>query len=615
MANAWLIPILPLTAFIILAVLGKRASIRAVYLAIAAIAASFLVSLSVIIDYLRTGESYNLTLNWIEVGRFVITVGMKIDPLTCVMLFVVTLVALLVQVYSLGYMAGDKRFNWYFACLSLFSASMLGLVIANSFLLLYFCWELVGLCSYLLIGFWWERPQAAAAAKKAFIITRLGDVGFLIGLIYLYFNAGSLDMDTVFAAGLAPKVATIAALLLFVGAAGKSAQVPLHVWLPDAMEGPTPVSALIHAATMVAAGVYLVARSYPLFLLSEGKIALEVVAYVGAITALVAATIALTMRDIKRILAYSTISQLGYMMLALGVGGYIAGVFHLMTHAFFKALLFLAAGSAIHATHTNDIFEMGGLVKKMKVTVVTFILGALSLSGFPLMAGFFSKDEILAEAYHSGHYLIFGIALFTAFLTAFYMFRLCFVAFFGELKKEVHEPYLSMRIPLAVLAFLAVTAGWVAFPSVANFAVFMGEAHAHEFDWAVMGSSIGVAFIGIYLAWGIYIKGWTTEEAIIGRFGALYRFVQNKYYFDHGYEFLFEKLMLPLTKLSSFFDRGLINRAYDIAARLIRGSGQGLRYTATGKTQDYVLIALLGLIIIFVCLILGMPGSSVISGG
>ena len=387
-----------------------------------------------------------------------IDMGILVDPLASLMLVIVTAVSLLVQIYSLGYMKGDPGFGRFFAYLSLFSFSMLTLVLADNFILLYMGWELVGLCSYLLIGFWYQKPEAASAAKKAFVVNRVGDFGFLIGILVLSILAGTLSFDgaTRFIAGggLSGAQVTLIALLLFCGAIGKSGQFPLHVWLPDAMEGPTPVSALIHSATMVAAGVFMVARLYGIFMASAD--ALRLIASLGAFTAVFAALIALAQDDIKRILAYSTISQLGYMMLALGVGGYAAGVFHLTTHAAFKTLLFLGAGSVIHAVGTNDIWKMGGLGRRMPVTAITFFIAVLAIAGIFPLSGFWSKDEILQAARASGHPELYVPALVTVFLTAFYMARLFFVAFAGESRSEshAHESPVVMTVPLVILGLL-----------------------------------------------------------------------------------------------------------------------------------------------------------------
>ncbi|HEY3298874.1 MAG TPA: NADH-quinone oxidoreductase subunit L, partial [Armatimonadota bacterium] len=413
----WLIPVLPLAAFVLILITGRKGWGQGAYIGIAGIVASFALSVliatrTVLVAF--NGHEFEPVLGstvWAIIGTKAIHMGFAVDQLTAMMLIVVTLVASLVQIYSTGYMHGDERYPRFFAYLSLFSAAMLALVIADNLLLFYISWELVGLSSYLLIGFWFQRPSAMRAAKKAFIVTRLGDVGFFLGLLLIFAQTGELNFTRIFAA--LPSLANatfwgvpvlpLAGLLLFMGAVGKSAQFPLHVWLPDAMEGPTPVSALIHAATMVAAGVYLVGRMYPVFAYQDHSITLQVVAIIGAITAIFAATIALVQEDIKRVLAYSTISQLGYMMLGLGLGpaGYTAGLFHLMTHAFFKANMFLGSGSVIHGTGTQNMHEMGGLAKKMPRTYWTFMAGYLALAGFPLTAGFFSKDEILLEAFNT----------------------------------------------------------------------------------------------------------------------------------------------------------------------------------------------------------------------
>src|SRR5437016_8920798 len=457
-------------------VFGRVIGRSAHWIAVPALVASFLGS-CVVFARVWSGQAFTTTLfTWIVAADFETTVVALVDPLTGVMLLVVTGVGMLIHVYSIGYMHDDPGYARFFAYLNLFVFSMTMLVLAGNFLLLYVFWEAVGLCSYLLIGFWYTRPAAAEAGKKAFIVNRVGDFGFGLGVLWLWTALGTLDYTDVFAktGDLAPGVATGIALLLFMGACGKSAQLPLHVWLPDAMEGPTPVSALIHAATMVTAGVYMVARSHTLF--ERSGVALEVVAIVGTVTAVFAASIGLVQTDIKRVLAYSTISQLGYMFAAVGLGAYAAGIFHLVTHAFFKALLFLGAGSVIHGMGgEQDLRKMGGLAPKMVTTTITMTIGAVGLAGLPGLAGFFSKDEILAAAFVTGHRGMWGLLLLGAFLTAFYASRLLFLAFYGaprmskEVAHHVHESPWVMTLPLVVLAVLTFLAGWaVGMPSEAG---------------------------------------------------------------------------------------------------------------------------------------------------
>ncbi|HEX3015536.1 MAG TPA: NADH-quinone oxidoreductase subunit L, partial [Desulfobacteria bacterium] len=491
---AWLIPALPLFSFLIIGLVTKKWPKLSSAISIVCILTSFVLALWVDYGVFFSGTGANLveepfqrTFNWLVFDNIkwgvagsplTIEFGTLIDPISAMMLFVVSLVASLVQIYSLGYMHGDKGFSRYFAYQSLFASSMLGLVLATNLLQLFIFWELVGLCSYLLIGFWFFKVSAREAAKKAFMTTRVGDTGLLIGMLFLLNKFGTLNFielsklmgphlkDIIAIGGVSYAFISLAAILVFIGPIGKSGQFPLHVWLPDAMEGPTPVSALIHAATMVVAGVYLIARMYFLFQSADPWV-LEFVAGLGGFTAIFAASIAIAQDDIKRILAYSTLSQLGYMVMAMGVGSLTSGMFHLMTHAFFKALMFLGAGSVIHALHEQqDIWEMGGLVKRMKITGITFGIGVLAISGIPPFAGFFSKDEILTAALNNGHPILFAIGLFTAFLTAFYMSRLYFVAFTGP-EKEKNQPHESpwvMTVPLIILAFLSVVGGLVSLP-------------------------------------------------------------------------------------------------------------------------------------------------------
>ncbi|MEN6325353.1 MAG: NADH-quinone oxidoreductase subunit L, partial [Syntrophomonas sp.] len=463
--NAWLIALLPFLSFAVIGLyLHRRPKISA-YLSIASIGASAFLALGVAFAVFSTkqGVVYEAAMHWLDMPGLQVDMGMLLDPLAAVMLMVVTVVALLVQIYSLGYMHDEPGLASYYAYQSLFAASMLGLVLANNFGQLYIFWELVGVCSYFLIGFWFGRNSAKEAAKKAFITNRIGDFAFLLGILFLQLLFGTLNYGSLATA--LPgfnNAATllVVALLLFGGSIGKSAQFPLHVWLPDAMEGPTPVSALIHAATMVAAGVYLIARAF--FIFSASPEAMLVIAAVGGFTALFAASIALVQNDIKRILAYSTLSQLGYMIMAMGTGAMTAGIFHLMTHAFFKSLLFLAAGSVIHAlANEQDIFKMGNLWSKMPVTAGSFMVGALALSGIPPLSGFWSKDEILAGALGGGHIFLYLLGLIVAFMTAFYMFRLVFVVFFGSSEAEghPHESPWIMTAPLAALAGISAVAG------------------------------------------------------------------------------------------------------------------------------------------------------------
>jgi NADH-quinone oxidoreductase subunit L len=466
---AYIIPLLPLASFFINIAVGKRLPRKGDWLSLATILAGLVMSIGIFLEVFRAYDpnfKYHVVTPWLAVGdRFTLNVGILVDNVTAVMLLVVTGVSTLVHLFSIGYMHGDPRYNRFFAYLSIFSFSMLGLVLSESFFFIYIFWELVGVSSYLLIGFWFEKKSAADAGKKAFITTHIGDVGFLIGNMIIFVTCGVFGYDEVFQAigqgKLSGTLLTIAGIGVFCGAIGKSAQFPLHVWLPDAMEGPTPVSALIHAATMVAAGVYLVGRVYPMFTPD----AFLFIAYIGFITLFIAATIALTQNDIKKVLAYSTVSQLGYMIMGLGVGGYTAGLAHLATHAAFKACLFLGSGSVIHAVHSQDVREMGGLRKKMPITFVTFVIATLAIAGVPGFSGFFSKDMILAAALEFGmknpaHYVLFFGALFTAGLTAFYMFRLVIMTFLGEPKDRhkfdhAHESPPNMWVPLVVLAIFS----------------------------------------------------------------------------------------------------------------------------------------------------------------
>jgi len=634
---AHLIPVFPVAAFVINILVGRRLKISSAIVSISASIAAWCLSLYTLVAFLRGQESYTL-LKWLSVGGTSLTIGVIVDPLTCMMLVVVTTIGTLIQIYSVGYMKGDVRFSRFFAYLSLFMSSMLGLLLADNLITLYIFWEGVGLCSYLLISFWFEKPAAARAGMKAFITTRIGDTGLLIGIFILAFSAHTVyfrDLATLHEAG---PLFTAAALLIFCGAVGKSAQFPLHVWLPDAMEGPTPVSALIHAATMVAAGVYLVARCFTFFA-AHGQ-ALLCVAYVGGLTAIFAASIAVVNNDIKRVLAYSTISQLGFMMMGLGVGGYSAGTFHLMTHAFFKALLFLCAGSVIHSVHTQDIQAMGGIFKKMKVTGATFVIATLAIAGIPPFAGFWSKDEILSEVLRQGHPFLFAIASVTSVLTAFYMFRLIFLTLFGKPRSEMHphESPAVMTVPLAILAVFAALIGLVGSPfanhAFQNF-ISLGQSHESEGrgpDYMVMGLSTLLALLGIGTAYLLYILNKEILPQRIRRhFTPLYNLVSNKYYIDELYRFLFIQPLIRLSRVASKFDLGVIDGAVNgaawitvilskisawidryivdgavnLVAMIVRLLSLALRRIQTGYIQTYLLIAFFGLAIIILIKLIG----------
>jgi NADH-quinone oxidoreductase subunit L len=534
-----------------------------------------------------------------------------------VMLLVVTIVSLMVQIYSQGYMHGDPGYHRYYAFMSLFTASMLGLVLADNLLLVYVFWEMVGLCSYLLIGFWFHRPSAADAAKKAFIVTRLGDFGFLAAILALYFNTGTFDIaqlhSLAIAGTLGGTVLTWAAIGIFAGAAGKSAQFPLHVWLPDAMEGPTPVSALIHAATMVAAGVFLVARTYPLF--AHSMEAVTTVAVIGGFTAIFAASMGLVMTDIKRVLAYSTISQLGYMMLGLGTGGVVIGIFHLFNHAFFKALLFLGAGSVNHATGTFDMRQMGGLRKIMPWTYATFLIASLSIAGIWPLAGFWSKDEILASALEA-HPVLFVLAMITVFMTAFYMFRVVFMTFGGEYRgggKDAHgKPHESpavMVTPMVVLAILAVISGF--WNVTGDFGALFGHGHTQSFAGGFFGIlahalpwiSLILAGLGILLAYAIYSAKRFSAERIGAMFKPLYTLFLRKYWLDELYENIIVKLVLLKGLFAGFqaIDTYGVDGAVNGLADGAMATGRAIRKAHSGQLQLYGLFIGIGIIVIIAC--------------
>ena len=615
---AWLIPLFPLASYAVLIFRGRALGDRAPFVAIGAMALSALVAWGVFVEQVLGAESFVWRAAWAVGGQRVITVGYTVDHLSAITVAMITLVGGLIFVYSVGYMGGDPYTPRFFAFLSLFCAGMLTMVLANSFLLMLIGWEVIGLCSYLLIGFYFRRRSANMAQMKAFLTTRVGDTLMLIGIMALFWQFGTVDYHAVFEAvqrgakeaaavvRLGPwevPLVTLTALLVFGGPIGKSGQFPLHVWLPDAMEGPTPVSALIHAATMVAAGVYLVGRAYPLFFYTPHHEALTVVAWVGTVTALLAALMAVAQDDIKRILAYSTISQLGFMMAGLGVLGYTAGLFHLLTHAFFKALLFLAAGSVIHAVHTNNIKEMGGLWRPMPVTFGTFLAGFLALAGVFPFSGFWSKDEILLEAYHHEP-AVYTLLTAAAFLTALYMSRLVAYAFFGPYRGPAHpepdpwlpedyaraglyrphgyhgsaEPHESppvMTVPLVVLALLAFGAGFVAVPGtgpeggswIHHFLKFKGfEAagiQAPSFSWPLALRSLGVVLAGMAVAWVVYGLEWVRSDQVRAWAGPAYGFLRNRMYIDTLYGWVFVRGGLALAAGLWWFDRhvvdGLVN--------------------------------------------------------
>ena len=636
---AWLIFLLPLFSFIIISFcikpFVKSESKAAGYITIASIAGSLALSVWALMAVMGAPEHVIEIpqVSWVVIEKGItINLGIIMDSLTAVMLLVVTIVSLMVQIYSQGYMHGDLGYHRYFAWMSLFTASMLGLVLADSLLFMFVFWELVGLCSYLLIGFWFHKPSAADAAKKAFIVTRLGDFGFLAAILSLYLNTGTFDImqlrGLAIAGTLAGTTLTWAAIGIFAGAAGKSAQFPLHVWLPDAMEGPTPVSALIHAATMVAAGVFLVARTLPLF--EHSVQALTTVAIIGGFTAIFAASMGLVMHDIKRVVAYSTISQLGYMMLGLATGGVAIGIFHLFNHAFFKALLFLGSGSVNHATGTFDIREMGGLRKAMPWTYTTFVIAALSLAGIWPLAGFRSKDEILAAALEKQP-AIFALAMLTVFMTAFYIFRVVFLTFTGEYRgnkasqnshgshggheghHKLHESPPVMVVPMVILAVLAVVSGF--WNVTGQFGAFMGHGETHGFVQGFFGIlthplpwlALIVAGLGIFLAYAIYGAKWLSSEKIANAVKPIYTLFYRKYFFDELYENLIVRKALMSWLFAAFqvFDTSVVDGTVNGVANATLESGRTLRQTQTGQLQLYGLFIGIGIVVIALILYFG----------
>ncbi len=666
---AWIIPILPFAACAVLLFWGRRLTKaigeRVGWIGVAGIAATLPLSLGIFTEIILGQTPTGGSLEWAVLGDRILSVGYHVDSLTAVMVCMVSVIATAIMVYSIGYMHGDPRYSRFFAYMNLFCGSMMLLVISDSLLLLYVGWELVGLCSYLLIAFWFERPAAARAGMKAFITTRIGDVGFAIGILLVFIHVPSLRYADVFSAAysgmIPPATLGIIALLFFCGAIGKSAQFPLHTWLPDAMEGPTPVSALIHAATMVAAGVFMVARLFPIFWIPAttatlfGLPALAVVSIIGLITALMAAVIGVVQSDIKRMLAYSTISQLGYMMAALGLGmvGFVAGVFHLIVHAFFKALLFLGAGSVIHGMDGEmDMGKMGGLGKKMPITAWTFWTGSLALAGIPVFAGFFSKDEILGAAWSRSlevpwYWTIFVGLELAAFLTAFYIGRGCFLTFSGRPRspqaEQAHESPPVMTVPLVILALFALLLGWVGTPLVlenlfeqlVHFAPPGHQiAHLPTFNWTVAGISVLMALTGLLLSAGIYRWRFIPVNLIKYPLYPLYWVAKHKFFFDEIYQYTAVAGTVLAAKLCRLLDVYVIDLAVNLvgwvtayavtfAVRavdtyIIDGAvnftgwitgqlGRSVNRLQTGRVQEYVTGAtFLGAVIAFALLLASM---------
>jgi NADH-quinone oxidoreductase subunit L len=634
--NLWIIPLLPLLGSAINGLLGSKWPNKIVNsVAIGSTGLAFACALEAVREFSQLPADQvpyvKQFFTWIAAGSFRAGFDLQVDQLTVVMLLVVTGVGWLIHIYSTGYMAHEEGYYRFFSYLNLFMFFMLILILSANYVLLFVGWEGVGLCSYLLIGFYFLRKSAADAGKKAFIVNRIGDFGFMLGMFLLFRTFGTLDFVPLFAKA-APMPAdamgqygtlTIACLLIFVGATGKSAQLPLYVWLPDAMEGPTPVSALIHAATMVTAGVYVVARSHVLYLHSPS--AMVIVAIVGCATALFAATIGLVQTDIKKVLAYSTVSQLGYMFLGCGVGAFSAGVFHLMTHAFFKALLFLAAGSVIHAMGgEQDMMKMGGLSKKIKWTYLTMLTATLAIAGFPPLAGFFSKDSILLSAYQNdnGGKILYGVGLFTALLTSFYMFRLIFLTFFGKERYDehhvhVHESPNSMLVPLMILAVLSIIGGWLAAPAFwggtdyfTKFLepVFAGgateaataEAAAHALEIPLAVIAVITATIGLLVAWGLYLKKPEKPAELAKSMQGPYKTLLNKYYVDELYAAVVVKPLLWLSShvLWQTVDVQMIDGAVNGIAHGTSEVGDGVRHAQSGNTRSYAVWVVIGAIVV-----------------
>ncbi|WP_447603810.1 NADH-quinone oxidoreductase subunit L [Nitrospira sp. Nam80] len=620
-----LIPLLPFAAFLVLGLTGSRVKDRAHLVAVPAVLGSFALSVFALVEVATAGPLHATWYTWLTSGNLHVEIGISIDRLTAVMLLLVTIVSSLVHIYTIGYMHGEPGYARFFAYIALFTFSMLMLAMADNLLQLFVFWEAVGLCSYLLIGHWFDRPSACSAATKAFIVNRIGDFGFILGLFMVWYFAGSLDYATIFdkaqALGsltinfLAPfggtwdiSVVTLICLLLFTGAVGKSAQVPLHVWLPDAMEGPTPISALIHAATMVTAGVFMVARLSPLY--DQSQTALTVVAITGGITMLLGASIALTQHDIKRVVAYSTVSQLGYMVMACGLGAYAAGMYHLLTHGAFKALLFLGCGSVIIALHhEQDMRHMGGLKEKLPVTYWTFVVGSLALAGFPLTAGFFSKDDLLVAAWSAGPLgQALAIAgLLTAGITAFYSFRLVFVVFWGPSHVDrhhadhVHEPSRTMTVPLMVLALLSIITGYFGIPGFLAPVFPTGSDLHHEGSAAsiIMAIASIVGLTGIGAAYYAYVVNPRFPDRLARQWRALYDLSLHKWYVDELYDHAFVRPTFSLAQgLWKQIDVNVIDAAVNGVARAVAWGGWFMRLVQSGQTQHYALGMALGTVII-----------------
>lgn len=624
---AWLVPALPLLAWAVILLVGKRSPGKGAPIGILAIGVGWVLSIVILARVVGGGAAYHAGTTWAPISaNLIIPIGITVDGLAAVLLFVVTTISLFVQVYSVSYMRGDERYTSFFSKLSLFTGGMLIVVLADNLLMLLVGWEIMGVCSYFLIGHYWEDHANSRAAIKAFLTTRVGDLGFMAGIIVLFWSTRSFEIPAIVGAAhsgrLSSGTITLGAVLLFCGAIGKSGQFPLHTWLPDAMAGPTPVSALIHAATMVAAGVFLVARMYPVFEASPA--ALNEVALIGALTMLIAALLALIQDDIKRVLAYSTVSQLAYMMAGLGVGGYSAGIFHLFTHAFFKALLFLAAGAIIHTIHTNNLSEMGGLRRVMPWTFATFAIGALALAGIIPLAGFWSKDEILTQAWRAGFgggvegvatsigvaQVVFVVGVLTAFLTALYVARMLWLAFGGAYRGQghPHEADAIMLLPLVVLATGSVVAGVVGSPLVGTNNIgkwisttLLPSEGTVAMNWGLVAFTTLVALLGIMAGSALYRRG-LPEREYLTRVPALYTLLEHKYYLDDLYEGVFVRAVTgQLAPATYWFDQRVLDGIVNGSALLTRRLARGLRYVQSGQAQWYaaaLFIGVVGLVVV-----------------